>query len=73
MTLTTMFNYSLSDGILRQNPEASDTFMFLNTEGIDDVLKSEINFVHWFFVAIYPEVLARISICKAFAADTLDL
>ena len=43
ITLTTMFNYTLSDGILRQNPEASDTFMFLNTEGIDDVMKNELN------------------------------
>lgn len=37
MTVTTMFNYSLSDGILKKNPEADDTFMYLNSEGIDDV------------------------------------
>lgn len=54
MTVTTMFNYSLSDGILKKNPEADDTFMYLNSEGIDDVLRCPMNLRSMVFLGYLP-------------------
>ena len=54
MTITTMFNYSLVDGILRPNPEAMDSFMFLNIEGIHEVVKNTMNFRTLAFLGYLP-------------------
>lgn len=38
MTYTTLFNYSLHDGILKRNPLAADSFQFLNVENLESVI-----------------------------------
>lgn len=54
MTVTTMFNYSMSDGILKKNMEADDTFMYLNAEGVEDVLNNVMNFRTMVFLGYLP-------------------
>lgn len=54
MTVTTMFNYSMSDGILKKNAEADDTFMYLNSEGIEEVMKNEMNLRTMVFLGYLP-------------------
>lgn len=54
MTVTTMFNYTMSDGILRKNLEANDTFMYLNVEDVEDVLKNELNLRSMVFLGYLP-------------------
>ena len=54
MTVTTMFNYSMSEGILKKNAEADDTFMYLNSEGIEEVMKNEMNLRTMVFLGYLP-------------------
>ncbi len=54
MTVTTMFNYSMSDGILKNNTEADDTFMYLNAEGVEDVMKNVMNLRTMVFLGYLP-------------------
>ena len=59
MTVTTMFNYSMSDGILKKNMEADDTFMYLNAEGIEDVLNNVMNLRTMVFLGYLPGRISR--------------
>lgn len=59
MTVTTMFNYSMSDGILKKNIEADDTFMYLNAEDVEDVLNNEINLRSMVFLGYLPGRIGR--------------
>lgn len=54
MTYTTMFNYSLHDGILKMNPQAADSFQFLNVEDLESVTKSAINVRTLVFLGYLP-------------------
>lgn len=54
MTYTTMFNYSLHDGILKTNPQAADSFQFLNVEDLESVTKSAINVRTLVFLGYLP-------------------
>ena len=54
MTLTTMFNYSLSDGVFKSNPEALETFLFLNVETVENVMKNPINIRTLAFIGYLP-------------------
>ena len=54
MTYTTMFNYSLHDGILKTNPQAADSFQFLNLEDLESVTKSAINVRTLVFLGYLP-------------------
>lgn len=54
MTLTTMFNYSLSDGVFKANKEALDTFMFLNIETIENVINNPMNIRTIAFLGFLP-------------------
>lgn len=59
MTVTTMFNYSMSDGILKKNLEADDTFMYLNVEGVEDVLGNKMNLHSMVFLGYLPGRIGR--------------
>lgn len=54
MTVTTMFNYSLSDGVFASNSEALDTFMFLNVETIETVIGNSMNMRTLAFLGYLP-------------------
>lgn len=54
MTLTTMFNYSLSDGVFKSNPEALETFLFLNVETVENIMKNPINIRTLAFIGYLP-------------------
>lgn len=59
MTYTTMFNYSLDDGILRANAEATDSFMFLNVENLDDLMKNPLYVRSMVFLGYVPGRVGR--------------
>lgn len=59
MTVTTMFNYSMSDGILKKNLEADDTFMYLNAEGVEDVMNNVMNLRTMVFLGYLPGRIGR--------------
>lgn len=54
MTYTTMFNYSLSDGVLKTNLITLDTFMFLNVEDLDTFVKNPMNIRTMAFLGYVP-------------------
>ena len=54
MTVSAMFNFTLSDGVLRANPEAIDSFMFLNIEGVDEVVRNTMNLRTLAFLGYVP-------------------
>lgn len=59
MTVTTMFNYSMSDGILKKNLEADDTFMYLNAEDVEDVMNNVMNLRTMVFLGYLPGRVGR--------------
>ncbi|MBQ5979507.1 MAG: hypothetical protein IJL58_05760 [Bacteroidales bacterium] len=59
MTVTAMFNYSMSDGMLKKNKEADDTFMFLNIEALEDVSRNEMNLRTMVFLGYLPGRIGR--------------
>ena len=54
MTYTTMFNYSLNDGVLKRSVEAMDSFHFLNVEDLEQIVKSPMNLRTLVFLGYLP-------------------
>ena len=54
MTYTTMFNYSLNDGILKRNPMADDSFQFLNVENLEAVTSNTMSLRTLVFLGYLP-------------------
>lgn len=54
MTFATMFNYSLSEGVIKRNHYSRDTFMYLNMESPEVVLKKPMNLRTMMFIGYIP-------------------
>lgn len=59
MTYTMMFNYSLKGGILKANSEAVDSFMFLNVENLDELMKKPLYIRTMAFLGYVPGKVGR--------------
>lgn len=59
MTYTTMFNYSLDDGVLKANAVATDSFMFLNVENLDYLMKNPLYLKSMAFLGYVPGRIGR--------------
>lgn len=54
MTYTAMFNYTMIDGVLKTNPIATDSFMFLNIEDIDTITQNPMSIRTLAFLGYVP-------------------